>query len=133
MPPARIEMMQDVREPCATIATHEEPKALQLLAHGVFAAGKEVNGQCAPYRAKAAGIGQFRSGGQEGLHRGRLECSKTKRVAHESVRDVGIAAQPIKWRSGRQEGGVEEGFCRLCGPAKLCKPGEQAGPPNNQA
>src|SRR5882724_5732186 len=76
MPSARIEMMRDVRETCATIATHEDPKALQLLAHGVFTAGKEVNGQCAPYRSKAAGIGQLRSGGQEGLHRGRRECSK---------------------------------------------------------
>src|SRR5258708_7133499 len=90
MPPTRIEMMRDVREACATIATHEDPRALQLPAHGVFAAGKEVNGQCARYRAKVAGIGQFRSGGQEGLHRGRLECSKTQRVAQESVRDVGI-------------------------------------------
>src|SRR6266436_5844269 len=40
MPPARIEMMRDVREACATIAIHEDPKALQLPAHGVFAAGK---------------------------------------------------------------------------------------------
>lgn len=40
MPPAGIEMMRDVRGACATIATHEDPKAPQLLAHGVFAAGK---------------------------------------------------------------------------------------------
>ena len=96
MSSARIEMMRDVRETCATIATHEDPKALQLLAHRVVAAGKEVNGQCAPYRSKAAGIGQLRSGGQEGLHRGRLECSEAQRVAHESVCHVGIAAQPIE-------------------------------------
>src|SRR5271170_4393886 len=63
MPLARVEMMRDIREACATIAAHEEPKALQLLANGVFAAGKEVNGQCAPNRAKPPGIGQFRSGG----------------------------------------------------------------------
>ena len=57
MPPARIEMMRDIRETFATIAIHEEPNPFQLLAHGVFAAGKEVNGQRAPYRAKAVGIG----------------------------------------------------------------------------
>ncbi len=44
MPSAMIEMVRDVRNPCAPIATHERPKTLQLLAHGVFAAGKEVNG-----------------------------------------------------------------------------------------
>ncbi|MDB6039013.1 MAG: hypothetical protein JWM99_2854 [Verrucomicrobiales bacterium] len=70
-------MVREVREACATIAAHEYPKALQSLAYGVVAAGKEVNWQRAPHPAKAAGIGQLRSGGQDGLHRCGLECSKT--------------------------------------------------------
>ena len=68
VPTSRIEMMGEVRQPCPTIAIHQDSKALQALAHGIVAAGKEVDWQAATYPAKPAGISQLRSGGQEGLH-----------------------------------------------------------------
>jgi len=77
MPPARIEndarylrgLRDDDRRPMRI------RRPLQLLAHGGLSLPEKrggINGQVARrYRAKAAGeLANFRSGGQEGLHRG---------------------------------------------------------------
>ena len=83
VPPSFVKIVGDIADSCATIAAHEDPKALQLLAHGIFAAGKEIHWQTRPYFGRRIRVGQPCRSGQKRFRRFGLKSWETKGVVHE--------------------------------------------------
>jgi hypothetical protein len=57
VPSTGVEIVGDIRDVCFVIKLNQNPDSFELLAHGIFAAGKKVDRQVAAYLAKIGRIG----------------------------------------------------------------------------
>ena len=104
----RVEMVADIVDTRLVVAIDKETNSFELLAHRVFAARKQVDGQIAAYLAKSGGAGQLgRSGEKRFIGRG-LQGSETQWVVYERVDDRSITAQPVERCTRRREWRIQD-------------------------
>ena len=73
---ASIEFVRDIRDARFSIALNEESDSLELLANGIFAAGKNINGQVTPDFAQICRITYPLGGGEKRFEGCRLKLCK---------------------------------------------------------
>src|SRR5215469_9976333 len=102
-----VEVMGDVVDASVVIARYEDLYSFKLLAHRIFAARKQVNGQIWEYLAKVHRIGQPTRGSEKRSKGRGPKLRKAKWVVDECVDHCGVPAQPIERRPRRLEGGIQ--------------------------
>src|SRR5262249_8727213 len=90
---AGVETSGDVAEARLAVAVHKELDPREVLAHGILAARKEIDGQVAADSAEADWIGQSFRGGEKRRLRSALEQREAQWVRDEGIDDRRIAAQ----------------------------------------
>ena len=105
---ARIEIEGDVAQPGVAVAANQCVESPELLPHGVFASGEQIDRQIAADLAECDRIAQPRCGAEEGSKRVGVKVFKAEGISHERIDGRLIAAQPVERRARQLECGVEE-------------------------
>src|SRR5262245_11550128 len=99
VPSTAVEVVRDVVNARLSIAGRQDLDAYELLADGIFASRKQVDGQVAPDLAKTDRIRQSGRSREKRRERRGLELRKAQRVMDECIDHCAIAAQPIERRT----------------------------------
>src|SRR6267378_3241086 len=106
VPPSVVKIKGDVANAGPVMTLHQRTYSGQALADRVLASGKQIHRKIVADFREKGWVSELRRGCEKGRCGRGLYHGKAERIFHEGINDHRIAAEPVKWRAGRFEGGV---------------------------